>query len=204
MEPEDEMKLSLCFILPCILVACATAAPGAATPSRTPIPDLSFVPPTPTVAPNIRPCHPADLASGSRASGAAGSIFLGAWFTNTGSVPCYLQAWPQVTLLDPSRQPLEVEYVYWDLSSSTPGAGATEQAGAGSDARIGLDPGQSAGFDLLWRNWCGPALSGQVVIRVMLGAEAVDLVTDLQADSRCDAPSAASTVSVAAFQYVSH
>jgi hypothetical protein len=114
-----------------------------------------------------------------------------------------LQAWPQVTLVDSSGTPLDVQYVYWDMASTTPQAGATEQAASATSARLGLNPGQSAGFDLLWRNWCGPALTGPVVVQVAVGQEMVKLTTDLQAGGRCDSASAASTVSVAAFEQVS-
>jgi hypothetical protein len=141
--------------------------------------------------------------SGSHSSGATGSVFLGVWLTNNSGAPCYLPTWPQVTLVDSSGKALELEYVYWDMNSTTPQAGATEQAESGATARIGLDPGQRAGFNLVWRNWCSTAPTGKVRVRVMLAEGVVSLTTDLQGGGHCDAPSAPSTISVAAFEHVS-
>jgi hypothetical protein len=164
---------------------------------------VTQIAPTATVAADTRPCRASDLAPGSHANGATGSIFLGAWFTNTGGSPCYLPTWLGVTLLDSAGQALQVDYVYWDMTSLTPEAGATEQATSGATARLALVPGQSAGFDLLWRNWCGADLGGRITIRVALGQETIDLPTDLPGGARCDSASAGSTVSVAALQIVS-
>jgi hypothetical protein len=199
MEAEVEMKRILLFILPCILAACVGSPPGTATPADTLLSDLSPTTPTVTVAPETRPCRPADLKPGSQSNGATGNIFLGVWFINTSGSACYLQTWPQVTLLDPSGQPLQVEYTYWDMESTTPQAGATEQAAAGEADRLTLEAGQSAGFDVLWRNWCGPDLTGKVIVRVTLGEQTVDLPTDLSGGGRCDSPGAPSTVALAAF-----
>jgi hypothetical protein len=69
-----------------------------------------------------------NLKAEAHSNGATGNIFLSGGFTNIGVVPCYLQTWPQVSLIDPAGKPLDITYIYWDTSNATPGAGATERA----------------------------------------------------------------------------
>ncbi len=162
--------------------------------------------PTPTsrrtLSSSAEACIPASLKASVSFQGATGNMFLALRLINMGSTECYLPLWPQVILVDPAGSPLNIDYRYWDMNSSTPQAGATEQARSGGSDRLGLLPGQSAGFSMLWSNWCGPSVAGNVMLRLTLGggAGAADIPTDLQAGGRCDAPGSNSTLSISAFQ----
>jgi hypothetical protein len=161
--------------------------------------------PIPTLPAGSGLCRAAELKSDSHSNGAGGNIFLGVWFTNVGTAPCYLQTRPQVQLVDRLGNPLDVRYTYWDKNSPTPGSGATGQPQSGSADRIGLQPGKAAGFSLVWSNWCGPAATGNVVIHLSLGqgAGSIDVPTDVQGGGRCDTPGSGSSVEITAFEYVS-
>ncbi len=172
----------------------AMAATMTAQPTGTPIP---------TIPPDSRPCRPTDLKSASASNGATGHILLGAQFTNISNAPCYLQTWPQVILVDAAGRPFDVDYHYFDITSATPNAAATEQAQYSAAARTGLWPGWTAGFNLIWDNWCQSAIPGGAVIRLTLAdGNTINVPTDVQSGGRCDAPGGRSTVGISPFGYI--
>lgn len=153
---------------------------------------------TPTIPPDSPPCRPADLKTDSGSNVATGgTILLGAGLTNTSGTPCFLQAWPQVLLVDRQGQPLDVDYSYFDISAGSAEAAATEQAQESATARIDLWPGWEASLSLMWGNWCGAPVSGGIVIRLTLinNAGVVDIPTDVQAGI-CNAPGYRSSVGI--------
>ena len=152
----------------------------------------------PTIPPDSPPCRPAnlktDFSSGPSATG--GQILFGAGLTNISDTPCYLQAWPQVLLVDGQGKPLDVDYNYFNISAGSAETAATEQAQESTTAKIGLWPGWSAWLNLTWRNWCGAPASGGVVLRLTLvdNAGVINIPTDVQAF--CDAPGFRSNVGI--------
>lgn len=144
--------------------------------------------PTPTliltIPPDSPPCQIADLKFVSSSNAAmGGQILLGADLTNIGSTPCFLQAWPQVLLLERQGPPLDVDYGYFDVSAGDAITAATSQAQESATAEVGLWPDWSVGLSLDWQNWCGAPVSGGVVIRLTLTNDAgvIQIPTDVQA-----------------------
>jgi hypothetical protein len=83
---------------------------------------------------------------------------------------------PQVTLLNGSREPLDVQV---------------------SDA-----PGESAIASLVWRNACQPLPNDSLTMRLELSAgQNLDVVTQLLSEPRCDAKTEPSTLTVAPYSY---
>jgi len=157
----------------------------------------------PTIPANSPPCRTADLkiVSGSGAA-TGGQILLGADLTNTSAGPCFLQAWPQVLLMDPQGHPLDVDYNYFNISGGDAVAAATRQAQESATATVGLWPGWAVGLSLDWGNWCGAPLSGGVVIRLTLinNAGVINIPVDVQAF--CDAPGFRSGVGISKLEPV--
>jgi photosystem II stability/assembly factor-like uncharacterized protein len=163
----------------------ATQAAGTITaqPTETPIPAI------PT---NAAFCTPADLKTNYAASGSTGSALLSVVMTNI-NAPCYLQAWPQATLVDVQGNALDVDYSYLDLNSS--------ESASASIEKIGLGHGWTARFDLIWsdsRTWCGAPVIGNLVIRLKLMNESgiLEVPTDFQPGTVCDPPSSRTSVIV--------
>jgi hypothetical protein len=170
----------------------AMAATMTAQPTETP------VPPSPTITSDSPSCRPEDLKtdtiSGPPATG--GQFIFGAVLTNISATPCFLQAWPQVLLMDRQDQPLDVDYNYFDASAGDAAAAATRQVQESATTKIGLSPGWSVMLSLIWRNWCGTPVSGGAVIRLTLinNAGVINIPTDIQAF--CDYPGFRSYVSI--------
>jgi hypothetical protein len=152
----------------------------------------------PTIPPDSPPCRPADLktdfSSGPSATG--GQFLFGAELTNTSNTPCFLQAWPQVLLVDRQGKLLDVDYNYFDISAGDAASAATEQAQESATAKVGLWPGWTVWISLIWQNWCGAPVSGGAIIQLTLisNAGVVDIPTDVQAF--CDAPGFRSDVGI--------
>jgi len=165
----------------------------AATMTAQPIPSL-----TPTIPPGSSFCHPSDLKSTFASNGATGNILLGAGLTNISGTPCFLQAWPQVLLVDRQGKSLDVDYHYFDISTGDAASAATEQAQESASARTGLWPGWEAWVSLVWGNWCGAPISGGVVVRLTLGNKAgiIDIPTDIQSGGACNASGFRSSVGI--------
>jgi hypothetical protein len=167
----------------------AAAASMTAQPSETP---------TPTIPPASPYCHPADLKTSFNSMGATQNIMLSAGLTNISGTPCYLQAWPQVQLVDRQGKPLDVDYYYFDISAGDAASAATEQVQESVTARIGLWPGWEGWVNLIWSNWCNASISGGVVIHLTLGNNTggMDIQTDIQAGGACNAPGYRSSVGI--------
>ncbi|HEY5268779.1 MAG TPA: DUF4232 domain-containing protein [Anaerolineales bacterium] len=157
------------------------AATMTAQPTETPVP---------TIPPDSPFCHPADLKTSFASNGATGSILLGAGLTNISGTPCYLQAWPQVLLMDQRGKPLDTDYGYFDMGAGDAASAATEQAQESASAKVGLWPGWTVWLNLIWRNWCGAPVSGGVVIHLTLvnNAGTINVPTDVQSGGACNAP----------------
>jgi hypothetical protein len=158
--------------------------------------------PTETFAPTIPPdspfCCPADLKTSFASNGATENILLGVGLKNISSNPCYLQAWPQVLLVDQQGRPLDVDYGYFNLGAGDATSAATEQAHESTTAKVGLWPGWIVWLNLIWQNWCGTPVSGGVVLRLTLinNAGVVDVPTDVQTGGTCNAPGYRSYVGI--------
>ncbi len=166
----------------------AMAETMTAMPTETPIP---------TIPPDSPFCRPADLKTTFDSNGAMESILLGAGLINISDTPCYLQAWPQVLLVDRQGKPLDVDYHYFDVGSGDAVSAATEQAQESATAKIGLWPDWEAWISLMWGNWCGTPVSGGVIIRLTLSNNAgvVNIPTDIQGGG-CNAPGYRSFVGI--------
>ena len=169
--------------------------------TMTAIPTPSSIP---TISPDSPPCQPADLTIGFSAgpSATGGLFFFSARLTNASDTPCYLQAWPQVLLVDRQDRPLDVDYNYFDVSAGDNAVAATEQIQESATARIGLWPGWSTWLNLNWANWCGSPISGGVVIRLTLidNTGVINIPTDVQAF--CVAPGFRSDVGISKLSLV--
>jgi hypothetical protein len=167
----------------------AAAASMTAQPSETP---------TPTIPPDSPYCHPADLKISFNSMGATQNIMLSAGLTNISGASCYLQAWPQVLLVNRQGKPLDADYNYFDIGAGDAASAATEQVQESGSARIGLWPGWEGWINLIWSNWCDAPISGGVVIHLTLGNNAgvTDIPTDIQAGGACNAPSYRSSVGI--------
>ena len=154
--------------------------------------------PLPTVPADAPFCKPADLQISFASNAATQSILLSAGLKNTGSSACFLQAWPQVRLFDQQGRPLDVNYGYFDIGFSMPGAAATERAKEYATARVGLWPGWSVWANLIWQNWCAAPVSGGAVIQLTFNNSGViKIPTDIQAGGSCNAAEQPSYVGVA-------
>jgi hypothetical protein len=170
----------------------AMAATMTAQPSETPVP---------TIPPYSPFCHPADLKTSFGSMGATQNILLDAGLTNTSNTPCFLQAWPQVVLVDQQGKPLDVNYNYFEMGPGDAATAATEQAQESTTAKVGVWPGWTAWLNLSWSNWCGAPVSGGAVIRLTLieNAGVVDIPTDIQAGGACNAPGYRSYIGISKF-----
>jgi hypothetical protein len=173
----------------------AMAASMTAQPSETPIP---------TIPPDSPVCHPADLKTSFGSNAATQQILLGAGLMNISGTPCFLQAWPQVLLVDRQGRPLDVDYSYFDVGAGDAISAATQQAQESTTARIGLWPGWEAWLSLAWGNWCSTPFSGGVVIQLTLinNAGVINIPTDIQAGGACNAPGYQSSVGISKFGLV--
>ena len=167
----------------------AMAASMTAQPSETPIP---------TIPPDSPTCRLADLKVSFGSNAATQQILLGAGLTNISNTACFLQAWPQVVLVDQQGHPLDVDYHYFEMGPAEAGAAATEQARESTTAKIGLLPGWTAWLNLSWSNWCGDPVSGGAVIRMTLidNGGVLNIQTDIQSGGACNAPGYRSSVGI--------
>jgi hypothetical protein len=167
----------------------AMAATITAQPSETPLPVV------PAEAPF---CQPADLQGSFTSNAATQTILLSAGLKNTGSQACFLQSWPLVRLVDKQGQGLDVDYGYFDIGFSLPGAAATQRAQEYATAKVGLWPGWSVWANLIWQNWCAAPLSGGAMIRMSFNNSGViNVPTNIQAGGPCNAPGQRSYVGIA-------
>ncbi len=170
----------------------AVAATMTAQPTETPVP---------TIPPDSPFCQPADLKTSFASQGATQNILLGAGLTNISNAPCFLQAWPQVVLLNQEGKPLDVVYHYFESGPAEAATAAAEQARDSTTAKVGIWPGWSAWLNLIWSNWCGAAVSGGAVIRLTLGDNAgrIDIPTDIGSGGACNASGFPSDVGIGKF-----
>ena len=149
--------------------------------------------PTPAIPTDSKFCAPTDLKTSYSSNGGTGNVFLGAVFTNTSNVPCYMQTLPQVLLVDGQGNSLDVDYYYQDLSVSDVASAAKE--------KVGLWPGWQAWFTLIWfdyRTWCGAPVNGNLVMQITLmnNIGTIHVPTDFQPGIHCDAPASRTSVSI--------
>jgi len=170
----------------------AMAASMTAMPTETSVP---------TIPPNSPFCTPADLKTSFASQGATQNILLGAGLTNISNTPCFLQAWPQVMLVNQEGKPLDVDYHYFESGPAEAATAAAEQARDATTAKVGVWPGWSAWLNLIWSNYCGAAVSGGAVIRLTLGDNAgrIDILTDIWSGGACNAPGYRSDVGIGKF-----
>lgn len=168
----------------------AMAATMTAQPSETTIPTIPLDSP---------PCRPTDLKSSFASNAATQTILLGAGITNTSNTPCFLQARPQVVLVDRQDQPLDVDYHYFEMGPADDTAAVTEQAAEYPTAKIGVWPGWTAWLNLAWSNWCGAPVSGGMELRLTLMDDAgvLTIPTDIQSGGTCNAQGYRSSVGIA-------
>jgi hypothetical protein len=147
------------------------------------VPWVAAVPPAPVAPRTDRPCAAGSLRAELGLQGATGSLAGGVVFTNRGPRPC--------SLLGPVRA---------QLVGGRDRAGVRLRAAPAEPSQPGvphpwlraLRTGDSAFLRIWWSNWCGrprPAALG-----VAVGGLSFRL--PLQGTARCDAPGAASTLSV--------
>jgi hypothetical protein len=170
----------------------AMAATMTAMPSETPIPAIPLDSPF---------CRPADLKITFKSMGATQSILLGAGLMNISKTPCFLQAWPQVVLVNQEGKPLEVDYHYFESGPSDAATAAAEQALESTTATVGVWPGWTAWLNLIWQNWCGEPVLGGAVIHLTFGNHSgrLDIPTDIQLGGACNAPGYRSTIGIGKF-----
>lgn len=175
----------LLFCLSLFLLSACTRAASDSPPTALP---LNF----PNPAPGSTPlCQPADLQISSNSTGATGALVLGITLTNKSKNPCALANPPQITLLNGSSQPLDVQ------ASDAPGDQTPP-----APAQMELAPNESAIISLIWHNYCQPLPDNSLTIRLGLAAgQNLDVITSVLSIPRCDAKNEPSTVTVAPYSY---
>ena len=157
-------------------------------PSETPLPKV------PADAPF---CQPANLVRFFTSNGGTQQSLVSAGLKNTGTSACFLQVWPQVRLEDGQGKVLDVDYGYFDIGFSPPGAAATQRAQAYATAKVGLWPGWAVWVNLIWQNWCADPVSGGTVIRLTFNNSGViSIPTDVAGGGTCNAPGKRSYVGI--------
>lgn len=177
-------KLLLFSLLIFLLAACTR--PASDSPA-TPLP-LNF----PSPAPGSTPlCQPADLDVSSNSIGATGALMLGITLTNKSKNPCTLSNPPQVTLLDNSNKPLDIQI------SSAP---ADQTPPAPTQAQIA--GGESVILSLVWHNYCQTLPQDSLTVRLALSTgQNLDVAMKLLSEPRCDAKNESSTLIVSPYSY---
>ena len=172
----------------CLLLFLLSACKRAASDSPPTSLPLNF----PSPAPGSTPlCQPADLQTSSNSTGATGALVLGITLTNKSKNPCGLSNPPQITLLNGSGQPLDVQ------TSSLP----NDQTPP-APLQMQLAPGESAILTLIWRNTCQPLPNDNLTIRLGLSTgQNLDVVTNILSEPRCDAKNEPSTLTIAPYSY---
>jgi hypothetical protein len=177
-------RLLLVTLLTFLLAACTRAASDS---SSTALP-LNF----PSPAPGMTPlCQPVDLQTSSNSTNAIDTLVLGITLTNISKNPCALSNPPQATLLNDSRQPLNVQ------TSSMPGDQTPP-----APAQMELRPGESAIVSLIWSNACQPLPNDSLTIHLELSTgKNLDVVTSIPSVPRCNTKNEPSTLTVAPYSY---
>ena len=173
----------------------AMAATMTTLPTETPIP---------TIPPDSPFCHAADLKTSFGSNAATQQLLLGAGLTNIRGTPCFLQAWPQVVLVDELGKPLALDYGYFNIGPGEAGSAATQQAQESATATVGLWPGWSAWLNLIWQNCYGESFSGNVVIRLTFSKDTgvLAIPTDIQSVGACNPPGQRSYVGISKLEVV--
>jgi hypothetical protein len=172
-----------CFLL--FLLSACTRPASDSPPTELP---LNF----PSPAPGSTPlCQPADLQTSSNSNASADGVVLGLTLTNQTKNPCALANPPQVTLLDDSRQPLELQTLGMAPVQTPP-----------APLEIQLAPGESVIVSLIWRNYCQPLPERSLTIHLRLSETLkVESLTKLLAEPRCAAETEPSTLAIAPYSY---
>jgi hypothetical protein len=167
----------------------AMAETMTAMPSGTPVPTIPLDSPA---------CRPEDLKTSFQSMGATQSILLGGGLTNISNRLCFLQAWPQVLMVDQQGKPLDVDYNYFEKGAGDATSAATAQARDAATAKVGVWPGGTAWLSMIWMNWCGAPVPGGAVIRLKLwgNTDTIDIPTDQQTGGTCNAPGYRSSISI--------
>jgi len=188
-SPKNDATITASMVSKSALGTAMAVTTTALPPSETPLA---------TVRADAPFCQSTDLQSSFTSNAATQSILLSAGLKNTGSGACFLQVWPQVWLEDRQGRTLDVNYGYFDIGFSVPGATATERAQEYATAKVGLWPGWSVWVNLLWQNWCAAPVSGGVVIRLTFNNSGViNIPTDIAGGGTCNAPRQRSYVGTA-------
>lgn len=161
------------------------------------IPTLTVTPAIPMDSPLCRPIDLNTSVQSGPLGAMAGAFSIGVGFTNISNTPCYMQAWPQVILVDKQGNPLDVDYGYF-AGSADASVAATEQARDSKTVQVGLWPNWTARLSLVWSNWCGAPVSGGVLIRLTLPNHlgTINIPTDISAGGTCNASSYRSYIGI--------
>jgi hypothetical protein len=176
------------FLTTLLIITLMTACTRAASDS----PPTALPQNFPNPAPGSTPlCQPADLQISSNSTGATGVLVLGLTLTNKSKNPCALANPPQMTLLNASAQPLDVQ------TSEAPGDQTPP-----APAQMELAPSESAIISLIWRNYCQSLPDNSLTLRLELATEKnLEVVTSVLSIPRCAATDEPSTLTVAPYSY---
>lgn len=166
--------------------------------SETPAP---VAPPTPTPVLDAPACRADQLDAGDAGwAGATGSLLGGFLIWNTSSEPCRLEGRPSVGIVDAAGRPLDVTAVPAPSPSARPILLGPRQPVPLLNHEA---PGGLASETLQWFNWCGPSPKQPLSLTVTLPEDGVLHVPVVffggGGTPRCDAPTARSEMTVAAF-----
>lgn len=159
--------------------------------------------PTPSADASVPNCQTRNLAATADYQGATGSMAGSIIVTNTGAEACRLSDVPKVRILDPNVQALTIDQKTMSVD--------------GNLQPVTLLPGQQASLFFVWSNWCPPGtlettsaspVAGGVSFQVALASDGDTLTAAARHEDgkpvsllpRCDAPGAASTLSVGTFK----
>ena len=118
----------------------------------------------PAIPPDSPPCAADALTATYLAGGGAmQAVLADITIANVGTGPCYVQAWPNVVLLDEQGRRIDFLYNYYDWFPP-------QAYPAPPDAMVGLLPGWKGGISLMIRGVCGGHQGPGVTIRLILMA----------------------------------
>ena len=199
------MMRCLPLILIFLLGACATepiSLPGQSLPSPSILTPTAAILTITTPSPGPVLSHDLCLNSNVRAEyGDFGakyqSVTISTILKNIGASPCNVQFFPRVRLLDFEGNALKVDYGFFKEGSN--------------NSYLLVEPGQTVGFLIVWKNWCQPPMAGGINIQLILSETALPidihtLGTDLgksaiYAAAVCTQPSKSAEVWISQFVY---
>jgi hypothetical protein len=171
-----------------------------AMPTPTPSPTFPFQAPM---------CQPSDLSASVNPGAAEGAAMLTVQIVNSSKSPCFLQGMPNVQVVDGSAYTLSADYYsFCFLACKSDSVVAipdddTQKELQNSQAfrHIGLEPGASVHFIVIWQNWCQGPINGGAILQLRLPSllGTISIPTGVDQGGKCTDSSDHSLVGVSEY-----